>query len=71
MNCTYRCTPQTRQHHHEVHGVDSRKAPFGFDALSEPKGVYLFDEVDALAGERATPSDVSEMRRILNSFLHS
>jgi SpoVK/Ycf46/Vps4 family AAA+-type ATPase len=31
--------------------------------------VYLFDEVDALAGERARANDVGEIRRVLNSFL--
>lgn len=29
----------------------------------------LFDEVDALAGDRAAPNDVGEIRRVLNSFL--
>nr|WP_259306620.1 ATP-binding protein [Cellulomonas sp. P24] len=31
--------------------------------------MYLFDEVDALAGDRAAPNDVGEIRRVLNSFL--
>jgi hypothetical protein len=42
-----------------------------FDALAETKGVYLFDEVDALGGERARANDVGEIRRVLNSFLRS
>ena len=40
-----------------------------FDALSETRGVYLFDEVDALAGERTRGNEVGEIRRVLNSFL--
>lgn len=39
------------------------------DAVAHARGVYLFDEVDALAGERASPNDVGEIRRVLNSFL--
>lgn len=33
------------------------------------RGVYLFDEMDALGGERAVKNDVGEIRRVLNSFL--
>ncbi len=33
------------------------------------RGVYLFDEFDAIGGDRARPNDVGEMRRVLNSFL--
>jgi AAA+ superfamily predicted ATPase len=40
-----------------------------FDAMHETRGVYLFDEVDALGGERARANDVGEIRRVLNSFL--
>ena len=40
-----------------------------FDALAETRGVYFFDEVDALAGDRAAANDVGEIRRVLNSFL--
>ena len=32
-------------------------------------GVYLFDEFDAIGGERSLDNDVGEMRRVLNSFL--
>lgn len=31
--------------------------------------MYLFDEVNALAGDRVAPNDVGEIRRVLNSFL--
>jgi SpoVK/Ycf46/Vps4 family AAA+-type ATPase len=33
------------------------------------RGVYFFDEVDALATSRASDNDVGEARRMLNSFL--
>jgi SpoVK/Ycf46/Vps4 family AAA+-type ATPase len=33
------------------------------------RGVYLFDEVDALAATRAADNDIGEARRMLNSFL--
>ncbi|MFD6141657.1 AAA family ATPase [Promicromonospora sp. NPDC060271] len=39
-----------------------------FDAVAERRGVYLFDEFDALGADRAG-NDVGEARRILNSFL--
>ena len=37
--------------------------------LAENRGVYLFDEFDAIGAERAKDNDVGEMRRVLNSFL--
>lgn len=39
-----------------------------FDAAEQQRGVYLFDEFDALGADRAG-NDVGEARRILNSFL--
>ncbi|MCZ4535910.1 AAA family ATPase [Gordonia terrae] len=50
-------------------GETAAKLKLIFDALSDTRGVYLFDEVDALAGERASSNDVGEIRRVLNSFL--
>lgn len=50
-------------------GETAAKLRLVFDALAETRGVYLFDEVDALAGERAQGNDVGEIRRVLNSFL--
>ncbi len=50
-------------------GETAAKLRLVFDALSETRGVYLFDEVDALGGERARSNDVGEIRRVLNSFL--
>jgi SpoVK/Ycf46/Vps4 family AAA+-type ATPase len=50
-------------------GETAAKLRLVFDALRDTRGVYLFDEVDALAGERALANDVGEIRRVLNSFL--
>jgi SpoVK/Ycf46/Vps4 family AAA+-type ATPase len=40
-----------------------------FDALGTTRGVYFFDEFDAIGGQRISANDVGEVRRILNSFL--
>ena len=40
-----------------------------FEAMKEQRGVYLFDEFDAIGGERGAKNDVGEIRRVLNSFL--
>ena len=40
-----------------------------FDATSQTRGVYFFDEFDAIGSERAIANDVGEIRRVLNSFL--
>ncbi len=50
-------------------GETAAKLRLIFDALGDTRGVYLFDEVDALAGDRSAPNDVGEIRRVLNSFL--
>jgi len=50
-------------------GETAAKLRVIFDAISQSRGVYFFDEVDALAGERASRNDVGEIRRVLNSFL--
>lgn len=50
-------------------GETAAKLRLVFDALAETRGAYLFDEVDALGGERARSNDVGEIRRVLNSFL--
>lgn len=50
-------------------GETAAKLRLIFDALVETRGVYLFDEIDALAGHRASSNDVGEIRRVLNSFL--
>lgn len=50
-------------------GESSSKLRMVFDAMQLTRGVYFFDEVDALAGERSAGNDVGEIRRVLNSFL--
>ena len=40
-----------------------------FDATSRTRGVYFFDEFDAIGSQRGIPNDVGEIRRVLNSFL--
>lgn len=40
-----------------------------FDAVSSSRGVYFFDEFDAIGSQRGMTNDVGEIRRILNSFL--
>ncbi|MBT4788911.1 MAG: ATP-binding protein [Gammaproteobacteria bacterium] len=40
-----------------------------FDATSRTRGVYFFDEFDAIGSQRGMENDVGEVRRILNSFL--
>ena len=51
-------------------GETSAKLRQIFDVINEHRGVYLFDEFDAIGGERSRDDDVGEMRRVLNSFLH-
>jgi len=40
-----------------------------FDAISQSRGVYFFDEFDAIGSQRGQVNDVGEIRRVLNSFL--
>lgn len=40
-----------------------------FDAVSDVRGVYFFDEFDAIGSQRGLANDVGEIRRVLNSFL--
>lgn len=40
-----------------------------FDAVASTRGVYLFDEFDAIGSQRGMANDTGEIRRILNSFL--
>ena len=49
-------------------GETASKLRVLFDAVATQRAVYLFDEFDALGGDRAG-NDVGEARRILNSFL--
>lgn len=50
-------------------GETAQKLRMVFDAVRTTRGIYLFDEIDALAATRGTENDVGEARRILNSFL--
>ena len=40
-----------------------------FDVTYRTRGVYLFDEFDAIGSQRGLANDVGEIRRVLNSFL--
>lgn len=40
-----------------------------FEATYHARGVYFFDEFDAIGSQRGLSNDVGEVRRILNSFL--
>ena len=40
-----------------------------FDATDRTRGVYFFDEFDAIGSQRGLTNDVGEIRRVLNSFL--
>lgn len=50
-------------------GETAAKLRLIFDAIAEHRGVYLFDEFDALGSQRHTGNDVGEIRRVVNSFL--
>lgn len=50
-------------------GETSTKLRQIFETISNLQSVYLFDEFDAIGGERDKENDVGEMRRILNTFL--
>lgn len=52
-------------------GETSAKLRQVFDHINEIRGVYLFDEFDAIGSDRSLDNDVGEMRRILNSFLQN
>jgi SpoVK/Ycf46/Vps4 family AAA+-type ATPase len=60
----------------QLHGVITKfmgetaaKLSLVFGAMHKTRGVYLFDEFDAIGGHRNLPNDVGEIRRVLNSFL--
>jgi SpoVK/Ycf46/Vps4 family AAA+-type ATPase len=40
-----------------------------FEATDQTRGVYFFDEFDAIGSQRSASNDVGEIRRVLNSFL--
>jgi SpoVK/Ycf46/Vps4 family AAA+-type ATPase len=50
-------------------GETAAKLRLIFDETAKHRAVYLFDEFDAVGGQRTATNDVAEMRRVLNSFL--
>ena len=50
-------------------GETASKLKLIFDAMAETRGVYFFDEFDAIGSRRAQSNDIGEIRRVLNSFL--
>lgn len=50
-------------------GETAAKLRLIFDAMDQTRGVYLFDEFDAIGSRRSASNDVGEIRRVLNSFL--
>ena len=50
-------------------GETAAKLRLVFDAMASTRGVYLFDEFDAIGARRGERNDVGEIRRVLNSFL--
>lgn len=50
-------------------GETASKLHAVFDAIHKTRGVFLFDEFDAIGSERQSGNDVGEIRRVLNSFL--
>lgn len=50
-------------------GSTASKLRLVFEAMADTRGVYFFDEFDAIGAKRSTGNDVGEIRRVLNSFL--
>jgi SpoVK/Ycf46/Vps4 family AAA+-type ATPase len=50
-------------------GETAAKLHLVFQAMAQTRGVYFFDEFDAIGADRGARNDVGEVRRILNSFL--
>lgn len=50
-------------------GETAAKLRLVFEAMQGARGVYFFDEVDALATRRGAENDIGEARRMFNSFL--
>jgi SpoVK/Ycf46/Vps4 family AAA+-type ATPase len=50
-------------------GETASKLRLVFEAMAETRGVYFFDEFDAIGARRSERNDVGEIRRVLNSFL--
>ncbi len=63
------CTIQVDKLVTKFMGETSSKLRQIFDLIQQHPGIYLFDEFDAIGGERSLDNDVGEMRRVLNAFL--
>ena len=50
-------------------GETASKLRLVFEAMTQTRGVYFFDEFDAIGSQRGAGNDVGEIRRVLNSFL--
>jgi SpoVK/Ycf46/Vps4 family AAA+-type ATPase len=50
-------------------GETASKLRLIFEAMATTRGVYFFDEFDAIGARRSAGNDVGEIRRVLNSFL--
>ena len=50
-------------------GETAAKLNVIFESMKQSRGVYLFDEFDAIGTHRHSGQDVGEIRRVLNSFL--
>lgn len=50
-------------------GETATKLHLIFESMTRTRGVYLFDEFDAIGSDRGLRNDVGEIRRVLNSFL--
>jgi SpoVK/Ycf46/Vps4 family AAA+-type ATPase len=50
-------------------GETAAKLRLVFESMATTRGVYLFDEFDAIGTQRGTAHDVGEIKRVLNSFL--
>ena len=50
-------------------GETAQKIRHLFDHIAQVRGVYFFDEFDAIGTCRSTSNDVGEIRRVLNSVL--
>lgn len=50
-------------------GETASKLRLVFESMRTTRGLYFFDEFDAIGSDRHAPNDVGEIRRVLNSFL--
>ena len=50
-------------------GETAAKLRLVFESIDRIRGVYFFDEFDAIGSHRSSSNDVGEIRRVLNSFL--